>query len=59
MLSFAGELLAIFGLVLLGILMAVGTWVLVNEMIKAGLKVYKDCLDLRADIRNHEGRKKS
>ena len=59
MLNLAGELFLVFCLALLAILATVGCWVLINELIKIGLKGYKDCLDLAAKVREHEGRKKN
>lgn len=58
MITFAGELFVVLCLVLLGMLATIGCWVLANELIKVGLKVYKDILDLRGDIRDSERRKK-
>ncbi len=57
MVNIAGQLFVVLGLTLLGMLAVIGSWVLANELIKVGLGVYKDILDMRSDIRDHEGRK--
>jgi hypothetical protein len=58
MLDLAGGLFVVLLLALLSIIITVGAWVVVNILIKIGLRIYKDCLDLRAEVREHEGRKK-
>lgn len=58
MINIAGQLFAVLCLVLLSMLAVIGCWVLANELIKVGLVVYKDILDLRGDIRDSERRKK-
>jgi len=58
MLDIAGGLFVVLLLSLLSIIVTVGAWVVVNELIKIGLRTYKDCLDLRTEVRDHEGRRK-
>ncbi len=58
MLEIAGGLFVVLLLVLLSIIVTIAAWVVVNELIKIGLKIYKDVLDLRGDIRDSERRKK-
>ncbi len=47
-------LLAIIAAILLVLL----GWVAANLIIREGLKIYKEILDLKSDVRDHEGRKK-
>jgi hypothetical protein len=58
MLNIAGGLFVVLLLILLSIIVTIAAWVVANELIKIGLKIYKDILDMRGDIRDHEGRKK-
>ena len=58
MLNIAGGLFVVLLLALLSIIITIAAWVVVNELIRIGLKIYKDVLDLRAEIRDHDGRKK-